>query len=127
MSEPNNTETGVRAWLSRWQEFVIWLPVLCVLAVAGYVLLGAVVRIGADPLAWLAEVPVMCVWAAVAAATAWLIKRTYLLDLDDAMERELYRRVLDEADADARWLLVKDRLEWLVLLVLAFGFMWPAR
>lgn len=127
MSEPNNPETGVRAWFARWQEFVIWLPVLCVLAVVGYVLLGAVARIGADPLAWLAEVPVMCVWAAVAAATAWLIKRTYLLDLDDAMERELYRRVLDEADADARWLLVKDRLEWLVLLVLVFAFFWPAR
>ena len=116
----------LRSWLSRWQEFVLWLPLLCVLAVLAYVVLGAVARIGADPLAWLAEIPVMCAWAAVACATAWLVKRTYLYDIDDETERELFQRVLDEADPDARWLLIKDRLEWLVLLGLSFAFFWPA-
>ena len=117
----------LRGWIGRWQEFVIWLPLLFVLAVVAYVALGAVARIGADPLAWLAEIPVMCAWAAVACATAWLIKRTYLYDIDDEMERELYERVLDEGDRDARWLLIKDRVEWLVLLGLSFAFYWPAR
>lgn len=116
----------LRSWVSRWQEFVVWLPVLCVIAVVAYVLLGAVARIGADPLAWLAEIPVMCAWAAVACATAWLIKRTYMHDLDTTAEQLLFDRVL-AGDANARWLLVVDRLEWLALLVLAFAFFWPAR
>lgn len=117
----------VRAWFSRWQEFVIWLPVLCALAIVGYVVLGAIARVGADPLAWLAEIPVMCAWAAVAAAAAWLIKRTYLLDLDVEMERELHFRVREHGDPNAMWLLILDRLEWFVLLLLMFAFFWPAR
>ncbi|MDC7806417.1 hypothetical protein PQS31_06210 [Luteimonas sp BLCC-B24] len=129
MSEPSklNLMQRLRGWVSQWQEFVVWLPVLFVIAIVAYVLLGAVVRIGADPLAWLAEIPVMCAWAAVACATAWLIKRTYWMDLDDVMERELYERVLNEADPEAWRLLIKDRVEWLALLLLAFAFFWPAR
>jgi len=127
MNEPQTTVTGrVRAWFAQWQEFAIWLPVLCVLAVVGYVVLGAVARIGADPLAWLAEIPVMCAWAAVACATAWLIKRTYGDDLDAAREFELYGRVL-AGDPNARWLRDRDRLEWAFCLLLSYAFYWPAR
>lgn len=124
-SKPN-VFARLRGWLSRWQEFVIWLPLLFVLAVVAYVMLGAVARIGADPLAWLAEIPVMCAWAAVACATAWLIKRTYLHDIDSAGEKLLFERML-QGDRNARWLYVADRLEWLVLLLLTFAFFWPAR
>lgn len=127
MTESNTSLFArLRGWVSRWQEFVVWLPVLCVIAVVAYVVLGAVARIGADPLAWLAEIPVMCAWAAVACATAWLIKRTYMHDLDTDAEQLLFERVL-AGDANARWLLVVDRLEWLALLALSFAFFWPAR
>jgi len=123
---PPSRFARLRGWISQWQEFVVWLPVLFLLAVAAYVLLGAIARIGADPLAWLAEIPVVCAWAAVACATAWLIKRTYGDDLDPARELELYTRVL-AGDHNARWLRDRDRLEWAFCLLLAFAFFWPAR
>ena len=127
MSEQTKSMIGrVRTWLSRWQEFVVWLPLLCVLAIVAYVVLGAVARIGADPLAWLAEIPVVCAWAAAACAAAWLIKRTYGDDLDHARERDLYDRVLS-GDQNARWLRDRDRLEWAFCLLLTFAFFWPAR
>jgi len=116
----------LRGWISQWQEFVIWLPVLCALAIVGYVVLGAIARIGADPLAWLAEIPVMCAWAAVACATAWLMKRTYGDDLDPARERDIYDRAL-AGDENAKWLRDRDRLEWAFCLLLSFAFFWPAR
>lgn len=122
--------TPIRARLAAFfyasQEFTIWLPGLVVLAVIGYVVLGSIVRIGPDALAWLAELPALCAYAAAWLAFGWAIKAVYLYDIDRATEKDLQARVLG-GDAPARWLLVKDRLETFVALALSLAFFWPAR
>lgn len=117
---------SIAGWVSRWQEFVVWLPLLVALAFFGYVVLGAFSRLGIDPLAWLAELPVLCAYAAAACGGAWLFKRTNLHDITAAKDRELHD-LAQLGDPHARWLLTKDRIEWLVLLIAFFAFFWPAR
>jgi hypothetical protein len=108
------------------QEFTLWLPGLAVLAVLAYVVLGAIVRVGPDALAWLAELPALCAYAAAWLAFSWLIKSLYLHDIQRDDEVDLQQRVL-AGDVNARWLLVKDRLETFAALLLALAFFWPAR
>ena len=108
------------------QEFTLWLPGLVLLSVLGFVVLGAFTRVTGDSLAWLAELPVLCAYAAAALGTSWAAKKLYLHDLDTDQERTLHAAALS-GDEGARWLLIKDRLETFVCIVLAFAFFWPAR
>lgn len=119
---------GLRGFISRWQEFGVWMPVLVLLALGGFVVFGALpgVAITGDLIAWMLELPVACLWLAAAMGAAWLFKATYLQDLDSAQEAALYQLVL-QGNAHARWLLIKDRLEWAFLIVLFALFFWPAR
>ncbi|MGE4408140.1 hypothetical protein [Pseudomonas sp.] len=116
----------LRAFFYQSQEFTLWLPGLVVLAVLGYILIGAVVRIGPDALAWLAELPALCAYAAAWLAFSWAIKAVYMHDIPRATEVELQAKVL-AGDRAARWLLVKDRLETFGALLLSLVFFWPAR
>lgn len=116
----------IRAFFYQSQEFTLWLPLCVVLAVVGYVVLGAIVRVGPDALAWLAELPALCAYAAAWLACSWAIKRVYLHDIDRPLEVDLQARVL-AGDANARWLLLKDRAETLACLALSLAFFWPAR
>jgi hypothetical protein len=114
-------------FISRWQEFAVWLPVLVILSIGGWVVFGALdQRITADALAWLLELPILCAYLAAACGAAWLVKFTYLFDLSCPREDALHSLV-QQGDEHARWLLVKDRLEWAFLLVLFVAFFWPAR
>jgi hypothetical protein len=126
MNRLRTTFTAAGAFLSRWQEFIVWLPGLVMLTLIGFVVLGAFTSLGGDSIAWLAELPVLCAYAAAALAFAWLFKRTNLHDLTDDQEAELHRKAA-AGDKDAQWVLKKDRLEWLVLLVVLCAFFWPAR
>ncbi|MBN8262504.1 MAG: hypothetical protein J0L59_09280 [Xanthomonadales bacterium] len=125
-----NILTRIRSRLTAFfyasQEFTLWLPGLVVLAVVGYVVLGAIVRVGPDALAWLAELPALCAYAAAWLAFSWAIKAVYMHDIDRPTERDLQSRVL-AGDQAARWLLVKDRLETFGALLLSLAFFWPAR
>jgi hypothetical protein len=113
--------------LSRWQEFAVWLPVLVVLTIAGWIFFGAIDRsIAGDTLAWLLELPVTCAYLAAAIGAAWLVKNTYLFDLGLIREDALHD-LAKAGDRNARWLLIKDRLEWAFLLVLFCLFFWPER
>ncbi len=114
-------------FLGRWQEFLIWMPLLVALCLVGYVVLGAFDRSASgDALALLLELVVRCAYLACVGGAAWLFKRTYLRDISAAEEAELHAAV-HAGDTAARWLLIKDRLEWLFLLVLAASFLWVAR
>lgn len=116
----------VRAFAYQSQEFTLWIPGLVLLTVLGYILLGSIVRVGPDALAWLAELPAQCAYAAAWLGCGWLIQRLYLRDLTAAEEDDLQRRVL-AGDAAARWLLVFHRLQLFVALALSLVFFWPAR
>lgn len=126
MSWLNEQIRSTHRFLRNWQEFIVWLPLMVALAVAGWIVLGGVARVGSDPIAWLVELPVLCAYAAAAGGCAWLFKNTYLHDINRNVEHDLHR-LAQAGDANAKWILIKDRLEWLVLLILAFAFFWPAR
>ena len=117
---------AIRRALYQAQEFALWLPGMVVLALVGFVVLGALVPLTGDALAWLAELPVLCAYVAAALGAAWAAKALYLHDLDTDQERELHAAAR-AGDAGARWLLVKDRLETLACIALALAFFWPAR
>ena len=116
----------VSAFFYASQEFTLWLPGMVVLAVIGYIVLGAIVRVGPDALAWLAELPALCAYAAAWLACSWVIKVVYMHDIDRPTEAVLQQRVL-AGDPDARWLLLKDRLETFGALLMALVFFWPPR
>lgn len=108
------------------QEFTLWLPAMVVLAVLGFVVFGALTPMTGDALAWLAELPALCAYAAAALGASWAMKKLYLHDIDTEQEIALHAAVL-AGDANARWLLVKDRLETFACIILAFAFFWPSR
>lgn len=108
------------------QEFTLWLPGMVLLAVLAFAVFGALTPMTGDALAWLAELPALCAYAAAALGASWVIKRLYLHDIDTAQEIALHAAA-QEGDAGARWLLVKDRLETFACIILAFAFFWPAR
>jgi hypothetical protein len=116
-----------RKFISRWQEFAVWLPVLVILSIAGWVVFGALdQRITADALSWLLELPILCAYLAAACGAAWLVKFTYLRDLNADDECDLHA-LAQKGNKGARWLIVKDRIEWAFLLILFALFFWPAR
>jgi len=118
---------AIRSFFNRWQEFLIWLPLLVVLAVGGWVVLGALDRtVGADFLAQLLQLPISAAYLSTACAAAWLFKRTYLRDLTASEESELHS-CAGQGDRNALRLIILDRLEWLVLIALFVAFFWISR
>lgn len=117
----------ILSFFSRWQEFIVWLPVLIFLALLGWILLGALDRtIGGDVLAQLLQLPISAAYLATACAAAWLFKRTYLFDLHDDEERQLHEAAR-AGDRSAWRLLLLDRAEWVGLVGLFVAFFWIAR
>jgi hypothetical protein len=108
------------------QEFTLWLPGMVLLALLAYVVFGALTPMTGDALAWLAELPALCAYAAAALGASWIIKKLYLHDIDTAQEIALQDAAL-AGDAGARWLLIKDRLETFACIALTFAFFWPSR
>lgn len=121
-----NLFSRVRAFAYTSQEFTLWLPGMVLLTLLGFIVLGAFTRVGGDALAWLVELPALCAYAAAALGGSWVIKRVYLHDIPTECEAALQRRVL-AGDLNARWLLVKDRLETLAALVWMLAFFWVMR
>lgn len=117
----------ILSFFSRWQEFIVWLPVLIFLALLGWILLGALDRtIGGDVLAQLLQLPISAAYLATACAAAWLFKRTYLFDLNDKDEQRLHDAAC-RGDGSAWRVLLLDRAEWLCLVGLFVAFFWIAR
>lgn len=121
-----NLRKRIAGFFYQTQEFTLWLPGLVLLSVVGFVVLGAITRVTGDSLAWLAELPVLCAYAAAALAFSWLIKYLYLHDLDREAELRLHAAA-ERGDMDAQWLLTKDRLETLACVLAMLVFFFPAR
>lgn len=115
-------------FFARWQEFAVWMPVLVLVALISFLVLGGLpgVAVSGDLIAWMLELPIACLYLAAAMGAAWLFKFTYLLDINTVRELELHSLVL-QGDKHARWLIIKDRIEWAFLIVLFTAFFWPAR
>lgn len=103
------------------QEFTLWLPAMVVLSVVGFVVLGGIVRLGGDALAWLAELPAHCAYVGAWLGSAWLIKAVYMHDLPADAEKELHAAA-ELGNRNAQWVLVKDRIETFAALIITGGF-----
>ena len=126
MSRLRSILRGLGHALYTSQEFTLWLPGMALLALAGYILIGAITPLTGDVLAWLSELPALCAYAAAALGCSWVIKRLYLFDLDMDTERTLHAAA-ESGDRNAQWVLIKDRLETLACIALSFAFFWPSR
>jgi hypothetical protein len=112
----------------RWGVFFILLPSQVILCVLGYALFAKLdPRIAVDnPFAFLAELPAMAAYAACAIAFTVFVKLLAWHDIPRDAENTLHQRAA-AGDPGARWLLIKDRIEWLVLLIIFIAFFWPSR
>ncbi len=79
-----------RAWLSRWQEPIVWLPLLLALLLGAYYVIPAIdPRSGVDGFGSLWGMLITAIGAVFAAFFAWLFVEAYHLSLRDSDEREL--------------------------------------
>ena len=79
-----------RAWLHRWQEPVVWLPLLFLALVAAYYVLPALdPRAGIDGFGSLFGLGLAAFEAIVAGFLAWLMVESYHHNPRDRDEREL--------------------------------------
>lgn len=112
----------LRAFFYTSQEFTLWLPGMLLLAVLSYVVLGGIVRLGGDSLAWLSELPARCAYVAAWLGSTWAVKSLYMHDLPSDAEKELHAAA-ELGDMGAQWVLVKDRIETFLVLLIT-GVMW---
>lgn len=113
------------SWLRRWQEFTGWLPLLAVLAVVGWVVLGA--SAGRDDLIrWLLELPILTGYALAASGLAYLTWRRWSYRLSEDEKRALWERLL-AGERGAIWIHAINAGFYLAALVLYALFFWPQR
>lgn len=82
-------------YLKRWQEFVGWLPVVVLLAVAAWIVLGALDRLAVvDALAMLVDLPIRTAYALAALGLAYLVWRRWSMRLSGEQLDDLWRRLM---------------------------------
>lgn len=110
--------------LSAW----VLLPVLAALAIAGFVLLGALpgAELSPDLINRLSALPVLCVQAGCAIVMAAGFNNLFCYEPCRSTEAGWHDLAL-AGHAGARWLLIRNDLRWAYLLTLLFAFFWPVR
>jgi len=106
----------------------VWLPLLAVLSVAGFILLGALpgAELSPDLINRLSALPVLCVQAGCAIVMAAGFNYTCSWDPARGTEAGWHDLAL-AGNADAKWLLIRNDLRWAYLLTLFLAFFWPVR
>jgi hypothetical protein len=120
--EPNAYDFRALArWVGRWQEPLVWLPVLlAVLLVAYYAIPRIDPRAGIDGWGALWASGVTVVNAAIAAFVTWLIRCTYFYERDDAADAELEKAAATSDTWRPFGVLALDRGVWLATFALLF-------
>lgn len=109
----------------RNQALLLHTPVLLLLLAGCYLGLKALdPRIGVEGFGDLFGYLLNGVRVTMIVFTAWWLKRNLFLDLDRSMEASLLSSALS-GDREAAWVIVRDRLEWALLL--AFCTYWFTR
>jgi hypothetical protein len=120
--------------LKRWQEPVVWLPLLIVLLVIAYQVLPQIdPRAGIDGFGALWASGVTAFNAVLAGFLTWFLRQLYTLELTDADERELIdhaagidrdgtgkRAGAGPATTQALGILALDRAVWLAIFLPVF-------
>lgn len=115
----------MKEWLRRWQEFTGWLPLLAVLAVVGWIVLGA--SAGQDDLVrWLLELPILTGYALAAVGLSYLAWRRWSYRLNDAGKADLWRRIM-AGEQGALTVFVVNAAFFLLTIVVLADFFRPKR
>lgn len=110
--------------LSAW----VLLPALALLAIAGFVFLGALpgAELSPDLINRLSALPVLCVQAGCAIVMAAGFNNLFCYEPCRSIERDWHDLALG-GDSYAQWLLIRNDLRWAYLLTLFLAFFWPVR
>jgi hypothetical protein len=101
---------------------------LTALAIAGWIVLGALpgVELSPDLINRLSALPVLCVQAGCAVVMAAGFNNLFCYEPSRGIEAGWHGLAL-AGNRDARWLLVRNDLRWACLLALFLAFFWPVR
>lgn len=107
---------------------LVLLPIMAVAASWGYAALSALpgVRFTGEQIEALSWLPIITCYAAAAVVLAVFFNNTFTWEPGRLVERTWHDLAL-QGDRNARWLLVRNDLRWLALLLLAGTFFWMAR
>jgi hypothetical protein len=105
---------------------LVVLPAMVLVSLAAYVLLGALpnVQLTGDQVSWLIELPILTVYAGAAVVTAATFNLAMTWEPGPHTEAGWHDRAL-AGDRHAKWLLIRNDLRWLALLVLFGAWYWP--
>jgi hypothetical protein len=109
-----------------FKAFAIWLPLLALLSILGWIVLGAMpgARFTGDILAWLAELPVITCHAAAAGGACVLGMHITGMNIDNVERSRLMERAAN-GDAAALRLLQLETFAWLAHLAFWSLFFFP--
>ena len=118
-------------WRKHLALLVLALVLLSMMAVAaswGYAALSALpdVRFTGEQIKELAWLPVITCYAGAAVVLAAFFNNAFTWEPGRLVERAWHDAVL-AGDRNARWLLLRNDLRWLALLILSGSFFWMAR
>lgn len=107
---------------------LVLLPMMAIAASWGYAALSALpaVRFTGEQIEALAWLPVITCYAAGAVVLAVFFNNTFTWEPGRETEKAWHAAVL-AGDQNARWLLLRNDLRWLALLILSGSFFWMAR
>lgn len=110
-----------RAWefWRRNQLLFVQLPITLAILYYSYVFLRTLdSRIGVEGFGDLFGYMLNVVRAIIIVFNAWWMKKWLFFDLHDQTELDLFKRMRDDKDMVAYWIVVRDRVEWIALLLL---------
>lgn len=109
----------LRATLWQWQYVLAWIPLSLFLAWLAYRAIPYIdPRAGIDGFGTLFNFAVNGFQLIMTIFLVWLFKRTYWFDIPHREETRLYEELTKQYSTQTYLLLVRDRIEWIVLLIL---------
>lgn len=108
------------------KAFVFWLPIMVVLTLLGWLVLGALpnMKMTGDLIAWLMELPVTTCYAIAAAGATILTLQVTGINIDNDLRALLFVRAC-RGDRDAQRVLILETAAWLGFLCVWSLFFFP--
>lgn len=116
----------MKSLTTHFKAFAIWLPLMVVLTLLGWLVLGALpgMRMTGDLVAWLAELPVVTCYAIAAGAATSLTMRATGMNLENSYRAKLIERAA-AGDIAAHRTLSQEIRAWLAFLAIWSLFFFP--